>query len=42
VIVNENPGLGIDVNEKMAEKYPITNNAGNWTVRKKDGTIIRP
>jgi mannonate dehydratase len=42
VIVNENPGLGIDINEKMAAKYPITNDAGNWTVRKRDGTIIRP
>ncbi len=42
VYVNENPGLGIDINEKMAAKYPITNSAGNWTVRKRDGTIIRP
>lgn len=42
IIVNDNPGLGIDINEKMAEKYPISNSAGNWTVRKKDGTIIRP
>jgi mannonate dehydratase len=42
IIVNELPGLGIDINEKMAAKYPITNNAGNWTVRKRDGTIIRP
>jgi mannonate dehydratase len=40
--VNEAPGLGIDINEKLAAKYPITNNAGNWTVRKRDGTIIRP
>jgi mannonate dehydratase len=42
IIVNDKPGLGIDINEKMAAKYPITNNAGNWTVRKRDGTIIRP
>lgn len=42
IIVNDNPGLGIDINEKMAEKYPISNSAGNWTVRRKDGTIIRP
>lgn len=42
IIVNDKPGLGIDINEKMAEKYPISNTAGNWTVRKKDGTIIRP
>jgi mannonate dehydratase len=42
IYVNEAPGLGIDINEKMAAKYPITNNAGNWTVRKRDGTIITP
>jgi mannonate dehydratase len=42
IYVNEAPGLGIDINEKMAAKYPITNNAGNWTVRKRDGTIVRP
>ena len=42
IYVNDLPGLGIDINEKMAAKYPITNNAGNWTVRKRDGTIIRP
>jgi mannonate dehydratase len=42
IYVNDNPGLGIDINEKMAAKYPITNNAGNWTVRKRDGTVIRP
>ena len=40
--VNELPGLGIDINEKMAAKYPATNASGNWTTRKKDGTVIRP
>ena len=40
--VNEAPGLGIDIDEKEAAKYPINNRAGNWTVRKRDGTIIRP
>ena len=42
IIVNDNPGLGIDINEKLAAKHPIDNNAGNWTVRRKDGSIIRP
>jgi L-alanine-DL-glutamate epimerase and related enzymes of enolase superfamily len=42
VYVNEVPGLGVDINEKEAAKYPITNNAGNWVVRKRDGTIITP
>jgi mannonate dehydratase len=42
IMVNDLPGLGIDINEKMAAKYPATNAAGNWTTRKKDGTVIRP
>jgi mannonate dehydratase len=42
IYVNEAPGLGIDINEKLAAKFPINNRAGNWTVRKRDGTIIRP
>jgi mannonate dehydratase len=40
--VNDAPGIGVDINEKLAAKYPISNRAGNWTVRKRDGTIIRP
>jgi len=39
--VNEVPGLGVDINEKEAEKYPISTKS-NWQVRKSDGTIIRP
>lgn len=39
--VSENPGLGIDVNEKEAAKYPIRARHMN-TVRKNDGTIIKP
>lgn len=39
--VNEAPGLGVDINEKEAAKYPIGTRS-NWTVRGKDGTIIRP
>jgi len=39
--VNEVPGLGVDVDEKEAAKYPIITKS-NWQVRKGDGTIIRP
>ncbi|HTE34736.1 MAG TPA: enolase C-terminal domain-like protein [Chryseolinea sp.] len=39
--VNEVPGLGVDINEKEAAKYPITTKS-NWQVRRRDGTIIRP
>ena len=42
--VNEVPGLGVDINEKLAAKYPIPEKQLNeWTqVRKSDGTAIRP
>lgn len=39
--VNEVPGLGVDINEKAAARYPITTKS-NWQVRKRDGTLIRP
>ena len=42
--VNEVPGLGVDVNEKLAAKYPIPDKQLNeWTqLRKRDGTPVRP
>lgn len=41
--VNEAPGLGIDIDEKMAKKYPPVKYNYNWTqLRGKDGTPIRP
>lgn len=39
--INEAPGLGVDIDEKEAAKYPIGTKS-NWTLRKGDGTIIRP
>ncbi|WP_128546970.1 enolase C-terminal domain-like protein [Larkinella soli] len=39
--VSESPGLGIDINEKEAAKYPIGTKS-RWTVRKSDGTIVKP
>ncbi|MBO9613500.1 MAG: starvation-sensing protein RspA [Dyadobacter sp.] len=39
--VNETPGLGIDINEKEAAKYPIGTKS-RWTVRKNDGTLLKP
>lgn len=39
--VNEVPGLGVEINEELAAKYPM-HTRSNWTVRKHDGTIIRP
>lgn len=42
--VNEAPGLGVDIDEKAAAKYPIPEHVNtDWTqVRKNDGTTIRP
>jgi mannonate dehydratase len=39
--INEAPGIGVDINEKEAAKYPIGTKS-NWTVRKSDGTILKP
>ncbi len=39
--VHEAPGFGVEINEKLAAKYPMSTKS-NWTVRKDDGTIIRP
>jgi L-alanine-DL-glutamate epimerase-like enolase superfamily enzyme len=41
ITVPDRPGLGVDINEKLAAKYPMFTKS-NWTVRKHDGTIIRP
>jgi len=42
--INEAPGLGVEVNEKLALKYPLPEkNDYNWTqLRKPDGTPVRP
>lgn len=44
MFINEAPGLGVDINEKLALKYPIQENFDyNWTqVRRGDGTAVRP
>jgi mannonate dehydratase len=42
---NERPGLGIDIDEALAAKYPFPEHAlnGAWPpVRRLDGTVIRP
>jgi mannonate dehydratase len=39
--LNDTPGIGVDVNEKLAAKYPIKLR-GYQQIRNADGTIIRP
>jgi len=39
----EKPGLGVDIDEKEAAKYPLPAFDYNWTqLRKNDGTPVRP
>jgi mannonate dehydratase len=41
--VNEAPGLGVDLNEELAAKYPLPASPGYWEpVRRPDGTAVRP
>lgn len=44
--VNEKPGHGVDIDEKLAAKFLFSEGAKfdySWgTTRKKDGTVIRP
>jgi mannonate dehydratase len=42
---SDGPGLGIDINEAMAAKYPLKQPSGadNWTtVRGMDGSLVKP
>jgi L-alanine-DL-glutamate epimerase and related enzymes of enolase superfamily len=43
VYANDKPGLGVDINEEEAKKYPCENTVTTWTqTRLKDGTLQRP
>jgi mannonate dehydratase len=47
MIAQERPGLGIEVDEKVAARFPIPAGPPNFdyswgTTRRKDGTVIRP
>lgn len=43
MFVNEAPGFGVDINEKLAAKYPLPEHPGYWNpVRRSDGTAVRP
>ena len=44
--ISTTPGLGIDIDEKLAAKYPVSDEPPfdfRWgTTRRRDGTVIRP
>jgi mannonate dehydratase len=47
ILAQEKPGLGIEVDEKLAAKFPIPAGPPNFdyswgTTRRRDGTVIRP
>ena len=43
MFVNEAPGFGVDIDEKLAAKYPLPEHPGYWRpVRRPDGTAVRP
>lgn len=43
VYANDKPGLGVDFNEKEAEKYPCENTVTTWTqTRRRDGALQTP
>jgi len=47
MLAQEKPGLGIEVDEKLAAKFPIPDGPPNFdyswgTTRRRDGTVIRP
>ncbi len=40
---NDQPGIGVDVDEKLAEKYPCDPSVIQWTqARLPDGTLVKP
>ncbi|MFH1882678.1 MAG: enolase C-terminal domain-like protein, partial [Planctomycetota bacterium] len=41
--INEASGLGVDIDEKLAAKFPLPDHPGYWSpVRRSDGTAVRP
>jgi len=43
VTVSDAPGLGVDINEELAKKFPAKNTVTKWTqVRNLDGSIQTP
>jgi mannonate dehydratase len=43
MFVNEAPGFGVDLDEKLAARFPVAKGSGNWPpIRRSDGSAVRP
>jgi mannonate dehydratase len=43
MVLNDLPGIGVDIDEEKAKKFPFPENPGYWEpVRRRDGTAVRP
>jgi len=43
MFVSETPGFGVDVDEKLAARFPVSESADNWLpLRRSDGSAVRP
>jgi mannonate dehydratase len=43
VYANDKPGLGIDIDEEAAKRFPCDESLPKWTnARRPDGTLARP
>ncbi len=43
VYANDKPGLGVDIDEAEAAKYPCENTVTTWTqTRARDGALVTP
>ena len=46
VYINEAPGIGVDLDEKLAARFPVNDDPSfdlHWgNLRRKDGTIVKP
>lgn len=41
--LNDSPGFGVDIDEKLAAKFPLPDHPGYWEpIRRRDGTAVRP
>jgi len=43
MVVHEAPGFGVDIDEKLAARFPLPDQPDNWLpIRRSDGSAVRP